>query len=261
MIFLRERVFGKSYCSFEPFTMMAVGAGVGAAGNIFSSIMGSSAAKKQAEAIRYAADKAAQTALEVDTRQRSDLQPYMTQGAGAVDLVGQILRGDKNLDDVLGKSSIFKWQQSEGERSINRQLAARGHYNSGVGLETLARFNTQLMGEEGERYWSKLFNTATLGGNAAARAATNTTSIGSQSINSIMQGGIAAAQSTGDQYRSLATLGPGIAGPVVGGLNSLMQYQMFQPLLESYRSGRGTGTRGALDMDFDVKGLGAFSND
>jgi len=205
-----------------------------AGGNIFSSIMGNSAAKQQAAATRYAADKAQETAYELDTRQRKDLQPYMNLGTQSGDLISQILSGSTSLEDVLGKSSIFQWQQQEGERAIDRQLAARGQYNSGVGLETLARFNNQLVAEEGERYWSRLFNTTTLGANAAARTATNTTAIGSNLTDTQARLGSQEAMALGDATRSLAGIGPGLADPFAGGVKSLMSYELYKPILDKY---------------------------
>ena len=189
---------GKSYCSIEPAMAILAGGAIGAGGNIFSSIFGAGAAKQQANAIKEAAETASRTALELDNRARADVAPFRKLGLDAGDIVSRIMKGEINLDEALGSSSIFKWQQSEGERAINRELSARGLYGSGAGLETLARFNNQLVAEEGSRYWDRLFNTTTLGANASARMATNTTSTGHSLVDLAEKTGPAAAAAIGD---------------------------------------------------------------
>ena len=53
---------------------------VGAGGSIFSSLMGASEASKSAAAIRYAADQASKTALELNARSRADRKPFRDSG-------------------------------------------------------------------------------------------------------------------------------------------------------------------------------------
>lgn len=216
-------------------------------GSIFSGIFGSSAAKKQAEAIGQAALVAERTALTLDSRARQDLAPFRDLGVESADIIGKILRGEVSLDDVLGKSSIFKWQQSEGERALNRQLSLRGLGGSGAGLETLARFNNELVANEGQRYWDRLFNVTTLGSNAAARTATNTTQTGQTLAGIQAQTGVAGAQAQGDVYRSIGTIGQGISqfGANIGG------GIMYKPLLENMSEPK-TYTRQAGGYDTSI---------
>ena len=111
-------------------TAGVIGAGAGIGGSIFSGIMGASGAKKQAEAIRYAADKASATALEFNTRARGDLKPFREFGEEAGKTLSSLLSGKGNLDDILKESSLFKFQSEVGTRGINRELSARGLYGS-----------------------------------------------------------------------------------------------------------------------------------
>lgn len=229
---LKEKTFGKSYCSIEPATAILAGSAIGAGGNIFSSIFGAGAARQQANAIREAAETASRTALELDTRARGDVAPFRQLGLDAGDIVSRIMKGEINLDEALGSSSIFKWQQSEGERAINRELSARGLYGSGAGLETLARFNNQLVAEEGSRYWDRLFNTTTLGANAAARMATNTTSTGRSLVDLAEKTAPAIGAAVGDQYRSIASIGLGVGNAAASGLGNYAQYSLYKPLID-----------------------------
>jgi len=50
---------------------------------------------------------------------------------------------------------MYKIQQEEGERSINRALAARGMYNSRPGINALADFNRKLIAEETGRQYGR----------------------------------------------------------------------------------------------------------
>lgn len=223
-------------------TAAMIGGGAMLGGSVFSGIFGSSAAKQQANAIKEAAQIARQTALEIDTRARADVSPFRALGMESGAILSKIMSGEMNLDAALGQSSIFKWQQSEGERALNRELSARGLYNSGAGLETLARFNTQLMGEEGLRYWDRLFNVTTLGSNAAARMASNTTQTGNTLMGVQGQLGQAQAQSIGDQYRSIGAIGQGIgqAGQLYASAG------LYGPLINSYAN--RTPSNGATSL-------------
>jgi len=234
--------------------MAAVAGGaIAAGGSIFSGVMGAAASQKQAGAIRYSADKAAETALLLDEKARADLSPFRSLGIESGTIMSEILSGRRNLDDALGDSSLFKWQQSEGERALNRQLTARGLYGSGAGLETLARFNNQLVAEEGTRYWDRLANTTAMGSNAAARMATGTSSTGQSISNMQAQTGMAAAGAIGDAGRSLAGIGTGVANAAMGGLGTWANYQMYQPILSRMAGGSSGPTVSSLN------GIGSYS--
>jgi hypothetical protein len=222
-----EKGLGKAFCSIEPMTMLAVAGAAQAGGSIFSGIMGSSASKKQAEAIKYAADQARKTALELDDKARADVAPFRQYGIDAGDRLSGILKGDVNLDDAMMGGSLFRWEQAEGERSLNRQLSARGLYGSGAGLETLARFNAQLVGEESMRHWDRLFNMTTLGGNAASHMTTNTSATGRSLADLTMKAGVAEAESRGDSLRSLGSIGPALGKTVAGGSGDYLQLPLL----------------------------------
>jgi hypothetical protein len=227
-------------------------AAIGAGSSIFSGIMGSKGAKAQAREIRYSADKAAETALTLDNRARKDVAPFRDYGVKAGDTLMKFLTGDKELDDILKESSLFKFESELGSRNINRELSARGLYGSGAGLETLARFNNQLVAEEGSRYFDKLFNVASLGANASSHMASNTSATGRSVSNMQAQTGMAAAGAEGDAYRSIGSIGTGVGGAVAGGVNSYAQYQMYKPIID--RFGANRTTMPSDDDDFNAYG-------
>lgn len=215
-----------------PAIMIGGSAALQAGGSIFSGIMGKSAAKKQAEAIRKAQAAASGEAKEYGLKADRQLEPWRTRGNEAGGTLADILQGKINLDDMVGQSSLFKFQQETGARDINRQLKARGLYGSGAGLETLARFEKQLLGEEGERYMGRLFQMSESGRAAATNMAANNMSTGNTLANIAMQGGLGQAQAGYQGDMAIAGMGKSLFDIGASGLNSMMQYDMMKPILD-----------------------------
>lgn len=223
------------FCSVEPLTMglmMGGSAALQAGGSIFSGIMGKSAAKKQSEAIRRAQAAASGEAKEYGLKADRQLEPWRTRGNEAGATLADILQGKINLDDMVGQSSLFKFQQETGTRDINRQLKARGLYGSGAGLETLARFESQLLGEEGERTMGRLFQLSESGRAAATNMATNNMSTGNLLADIAMKGGLGQAQAGYQGDMAIAGMGKSLFDIGASGLNSYMQYDMMKPVLD-----------------------------
>lgn len=229
---------------------------LGMGGSIFSGIMGASGAKKSAGAQRYSADLARKTALELDEKARADIQPFRDLGVTAGKTLGSLLQGDRGLDEVLKESSLFKFQSELGTRGINRELSARGLYGSGAGLESLSRFNAQLVGEEGSRLFDRLFNVTGLGANAAAHQATNTSATG----RALASNEIAAGQGIGQAYlnqgAALGSIGTGVANAAQGGLGDYLGYKLNAQLIQNLMTSRPQTIR---DPVFDSTDTGGFS--
>lgn len=217
-----------------PGAAIALSGALAAGGSIFSGIFGSSAAKKQAEAIRYAADVARKTALELDERARGDVAPFRQFGVTAGERLSGILTGDIDLDESVMGTSLFRFQQAEGERAINRALSARGLFGSGAGLETLARFNAQLVGEEGIRYLDRLFNLTSLGSNAAARMATGTTQTGVAVADITARAGAQAGAAEADVLRSIGSIGPGLSRAFDVYAQNTLQLPLLNAITKSF---------------------------
>ena len=188
-------------------------------------------------------------------------QPYADLGDSSAKTLQSLLQGG-DVGNALQNSPMFRWQQEQGTRDIDRSLASRGLYGSGAGLETLARFNSQLQAEEGERLFGRLFGATQLGANTAqfrAQTAVNQEQSGMDRLLSLTGMGanmagnqaqlyqnIAMAQAnaklgTGtqmnqaanNQYQSLGQMWQGIGGAVQGGMMQYGNYRMNQPLIES----------------------------
>lgn len=227
----------------------ATALGVGAVGAVASGAIAAEGGRAQAGAITSGHVLGRETALELDNRARADMAPFRDLGLTAGNQLEQIIAGNAKLDDLFKGSSLYDWQSEMGTRNINRQLKARGQYNSGAGLETLAMFEKGLVAEEGARWWDKLFNTTALGSNAAAKMATGTTQTGNTLASLATQSGIAQGGAVANQYNALASIPQGIAGAA----GTYAQYSMYKPFLDRLASGNGPSPRpSAPEMDFDT---------
>lgn len=230
--------------------MSWIGAGVGvasAAGGIMSSIFGAQAQMKQT---KYTSDKLQETAYELDSRQRKDLAPFRQYGITAGNTLMGMLTGSIDPSAVLKASPLYQFQSELGQRDITRALAARGLNYSGAGMETLSRFTNQLVSEEGERFYSRLFNLTALGENAAAKMGTNTVALGGQLMSGQAQLGMQQANIQGQLYGN-------IGGTLRGLGQDLIQAPMYGAALD-YMKGYG-GWGGGMAPTKNYGGLSGFS--
>ncbi len=64
----------------------------------------------------------------------------------------------------------YQWQQQQGEKAVNRALAARGMYNSRAGVNALSDFNQNLNADTYQRQVNNLYNLSNLAGHDQLRA-------------------------------------------------------------------------------------------
>lgn len=214
----------------------AVGGGIAAGGGILSSIFG---AQAQMKASKYTADKMQETAYALDARQRADLSPFRQYGITAGNTLMSMLSGEADPSAVLKTSALYKFQSDLGQRDITRALAARGLNYSGAGMETLQRFTNQLVGEEGERFYNRLFNLTTLGENAAARMGTNTVALGGQLMSGQGQLGMQQANIQGQLYGNIGSTLQGIG-------RDIMQYPAYKAGVNYMNSMSGGNSGGSM---------------
>ena len=255
------------------FVATAIGgsAALGVGSSVLGGIFGNKAAKEQAAGHRYAADKAAATALEMNNRARADVAPFREFGINAGNTLWNLLNAGsgKRASDFVRASPLFDFQSELGSRNINRELSARGMYESGAGLETLARFNNQLVAEEGNRLFDRLFNLTGMGANAAAGMAAGTNNAGSVMANAQLNGYSAAAGSEADATRAVGGAAQGGMGAVAGALNTGANYSMIAPLLQRISGGSGgvgeptyrtqAGKRYSFTGETGLEGLSNFN--
>ena len=223
-------------------------------GSIFGGLFGSSAEKKRAAAIEAAGRQGvadiqaavkggvAEGNAKLDTA-RGDLSPFAGYGKQAGDSLMSLLLGGQTPAQLLKASDLFNFQSDLGSRNINRELSARGLYGSGAGLETLQRFNDQLVGEEGQRLVDRLFGVTQLGEGAAGTMADMTNRTGNSLADMIYGGGVKAASLRYDSAvgaagarsnatQTLGQMGKDLFGQVGDGLMQYGSYKLYKPQID-----------------------------
>jgi hypothetical protein len=131
---------------------------------IGSSALGAISANKAGKQQAAAAGQAQVRTDEAAAQARQDVLPFAQTGAFALPFLADFVSQDPNVG----------LQRTAGFQDIQQSAAAGGKLQSGGTLEALTEFNQRLnLGNRAQRF-NELFNVATLGANASARAGTNT---------------------------------------------------------------------------------------
>jgi hypothetical protein len=147
----------------SPMWGQVLGAGIGAAANIYS-------ANKASNAQTDAGKQANETQREMFNQARSDLQPWRTAGEGALgqltqgiqpggDLVRPFTMADFENDPVTKAS--FQYGMDQGTKGINRMFGARGMSKSGAAIKALDRFTTDYVGSKAGESYGRFVNDQT----------------------------------------------------------------------------------------------------
>jgi hypothetical protein len=213
-------------------------------GSIFGGLFGSGAEKRRAATIREAGLQGSRDILKSVTDANLKADEYLNIGVQAGQTLANMLMGGGNLASLLKSSDLFNFQSEIGSRNINRELAARGLYGSGAGLETLARFNNQLVAEEGQRFTDRLLNLTQLGANTANSMAGFTSNTGNSIAGRIYTGGVeaanmrynsavGAAQAQSNATQMLGQMGQNIFGAASQGLGQFGNFALNKPMIDS----------------------------
>ena len=210
-------------------------------GALVAGVASNMAADTQADA----ANQANATQWDMYKQSRQDQLPWLQAGQEALGkLPGMIEQGPGDFQ----ASPNYQFVQEEGNRGIDRAMAARGLYGSGKAIKDLTRFNTGLAGNEYQNFvnnWiqTKLNPTQSLGnvGQTSAQG------LGNQSMNNAaMIGGNlqAAGQARASGYINKANA-------VTGGLQGFSDFyamnnanQQQQPVQPYSQVNNGTGWQG-----------------
>src|SRR3990167_4257203 len=114
-------------------------AGLSLVGNLVAAGGGPSASLSAAGAQEKAAGDALGLQRYMYDTTRTDFEPWMRAGSGALANMGGLL-GLPGYDPVDFKASpSYDWRTSEEEKAINRRRSAQGMWDSGAALDELAR--------------------------------------------------------------------------------------------------------------------------
>jgi hypothetical protein len=208
-------------------------------GAIGSGLLGASGASRAASSARDAANINQQTLYTLDARARQDLDPFAAVGRATAPILQDLMTGRTNVSDQLSHDPTFQWQSEELQRFNERQLARQGLTNSGAGLELNRRGYSQLLGDNAQRYFNNLYNTVSLGENAAARQANNALQTGQNLAQSNTLAGQQIGNAQIQQGVAYGNIGTGVANSINSGiglyqnqLNAQTYQQMFQSMMQ-----------------------------
>lgn len=193
-----------------------IGGGVLSAG---ASMFGASSA---ANAQEDAANKAAQTQLQMYNQTRSDLLPYMDQGRNAFSALGNVMGmggpgASANMLAGLRNYPGYQWALEQGNQGLDRTAAAKGLLLSGGQLKDAMGYNQGMADQLFGTYYNQMAGMAQLGENAAAQTGNAGTSAAQAAGSGYMAAGNAAAGGA----MGMANAAQGLIG------NSLQAYQML----------------------------------
>lgn len=143
----------------------------------------------------------------------------------------------------LQASSLYKFQADIGTEQINKQLAARGQFNSGTGLRTLEQFIRGLGAEETQRQTDRLFSLYNTGANAGNAAANLLSGFAVPIAGTFNQIGQAQAQAALGSAQATQGILQGVNNAVTGTAGGLMNYNLFKEYFKD-RNSSGVSTDG-----------------
>ena len=206
------------------------------AGSLLGGIFGSDAAEDAAD-MQYAAS---QRAIEEQQRQynqsRADLAPWREAGASALQQLQQFIQQPSNMQPFTGEGLTedpgYQFGMDEGEKAINRNMAARGMLNSGAALKSLQRFNQDYAGTK----FNEAFNRNQASKNQAYNMLAGVSGTGQTSANQTAQMGMRNAAMIGNYglqgANSQAAGRIGGANAWMGALDDIGGYYRMQELLK-----------------------------
>ena len=161
---------------------MGLAAAVGAAGAIGGALISATGAQSAANTQAGAANAAAQTQLQMYNQTRSDLQPFMQAGTGALSQLASIFgfgaggTGQPNAAAATSQLTQFPGYQfglDQGQQALDRSAASRGLVLSGAQLKDSPTFGNNYATQTAwQPSISELSGISTQGQNAAAGVGT-----------------------------------------------------------------------------------------
>lgn len=168
-------------------------------------------------------------------------QPYRELGASILPTYGAYAAGlspGRSTLQNMADSGLYNWQAEQLNRQINNQLSARGRYDSGAGLKTLADAQRALAAQEAEKKfgrqltlenmdYGRLLDAANMGMGAAAGGAGLAQNQGQNLANLYTGLGQSQAQGSTALGNATASMYGGANKAIQGGLGNLYAQMGF----------------------------------
>lgn len=175
------------------------------AGSIIGGLMGGDDREEAAEAQLAGQREAIDADREKLALIRGDLQPFREGGGDAYARLLDVLLGRVDPGALVASMPGYAFERDQGMDAIRKLQSARGDLYSGNAGKELVEYGQGLASSRFQQYLDRLFNTGTVGANAAAQTASATIPM-SQAISG-----------------RLADMGATRAGGIVGAGNARIQ--------------------------------------
>lgn len=194
----------------------AIAAAAGAGVNLLGSVLSSNAQSKAQKA---------QNALQLDmfNRQMAAQEPWRQAGIGALSDMRSLMADPSKIQD----SAAYQFRFGEGNRALERNLAARGGSLGGGALRELTRYGQGMASDEFTNQYNRLASLAGLGQQS-------TNQQGAYMGNYSQAGGEGQAMLGNIKASSYG----GMANAIGGGISDYMNYNLLRDV---YGSGSGGG--------------------
>jgi len=249
---------------------------------IGSSLIGGSAAKSAASTQASAADRAAELQAEQFRQTREDQAPYRTAGYNALaemqrtagNVPGAFSYDNKAMPAAFSFSNQAMYQDpgyafrlSEGQKTLDRQAAARGGLISGGALKAATRFGQDMGSQEYQSAYNRAltgynadvarenqlygraltgYNTGVASENQLYNRQAAMAGIGQTSTNLVGQAGQNYANTAGNLMTGGAAAQAagqvGAANAITGGLGTYLNYSQGNSLLNALRGNTGASS-------------------
>lgn len=171
-----ELVFGSSSdCSIIGTTAALIGAAViGAGASVAAGSMGASAAKSASNTQAAAADRATQLQSDIYQQNRADSAPWRETGSNALKMLADAIgvngpEGTASATSAFQKGPGYDFAFNEGQRAVDRGMAAKGSVQSGARTKAQTRFGQGTANQEFSGWINKLGVLAGVGQTANAQ--------------------------------------------------------------------------------------------
>lgn len=183
------------------------------------------ASQENTKAIQSGADKSADIMGYMFDKAWGGAQPYRTLGEQTLPYLQYATTGQGTPYNVE-TSPLYQWQKDKGTEALNRQLAARGLYGSGAGLQSLSDFYRALGAEETDKQYNRFLNAVNIGRGAQTEQSNNAMTTGQSLGNLYANTGRLVGQSRQGLYEN-------IGNQVNSGLGTYLTWKQNQDLLNS----------------------------
>jgi len=193
----------------------------------FSMFNANTAAKAQTDAAKTnsaTADRALQQQKDIYDQEVARNKPFYDSGVTGVINLNKMVNGGYAMEE----SPAAKYQLTQGTKSLNRQLSARGLLGSGNASQRLAELSSGIAANDYDKQYSRLLDQVKIGTGASASAGAASQTLS----NAIGQNSAAVQQNTTQSGAARAALYSGLSGA---------NAQAMGTGLNAYRSGLFSG--------------------